>query len=70
MPGAKWFSGSELNYAENLLKGNPDQDAIISLGENKLVESLTFRELNQKVCSVQKGLINLGVKENFYLLFT
>jgi len=64
MPGAKWFSGSELNYAENLLKGNPDQDAIISLGENKLVESLTFRELNQKVCSIQKGLVSLGVKKD------
>ena len=64
MPGAKWFSGSELNYAENLLKGNPDQDAIISLGENKLVESLTFRELNQKECSIQKGLVSLGVKKD------
>jgi len=64
MPGAEWFSGSELNYAENLLKGDPDQDAIISLGENKSVESLTFRELNQKVCSVQKGLISLGVKKD------
>ncbi len=34
MPGAKWFSGSKLNFAENLLKGDPEQDAIISLGEN------------------------------------
>ena len=63
MPGAKWFSGSELNYAENLLKGNPDQDAIISLGEEGYIQSLTFRELNQKVSSIQKGLINLGVKK-------
>ena len=64
MPGAKWFSGSKLNYAENLLKGDPEQDAIISLGENKPAKSLTFRELNQKVSSVQKGLIDLGVKKN------
>ena len=35
MPGAKWFSGSKLNYAENLLKGDPNQVAIISIGENK-----------------------------------
>ncbi len=62
MPGAKWFSGSKLNYAENLLEGVPEQDAIISLGENKPAKSLTFRELNHKVSSVQKGLIDLGVK--------
>ena len=64
MPGAKWFSGSKLNYAENLLKGDPEQDAILSLGENKSAKSLTFRELNQKVSSVQKGLIDLGVEKN------
>ncbi|OIR22753.1 MAG: acetoacetate--CoA ligase [Marine Group III euryarchaeote CG-Epi3] len=63
MPGAQWFLGSELNYAENLLKGDSNQVAIISLGENKLAESLTFKELNQKVSSVQKGLIELGVKK-------
>ena len=64
MPGAKWFSGSKLNYAENLLNGDPNQVAIISLGENKSVKSITFQELNQKVSSVQKGLIDLGVKKN------
>ena len=64
MPGAKWFSGSKLNYAENLLKGDLYQDAIISLGENKSAKSLTFRELNKRVSSVQKGLIDLGVRKN------
>ena len=64
MPGAKWFSGSKLNYAENLLKGDPNQVAIISLGENKPAKSITFQELNQMVSSVQKGLVNLGVKKN------
>ena len=63
MPGAQWFSGSELNYAENLLKGDPDQVAVISLGESGSAKSVTFRELNLKVSSVQKGLANLGVKK-------
>ena len=63
MPGAKWFSGSELNYAENLLKGNPNQIAVISLGESGSAKSMTFRELNLKVSSAQKGLIDLGVKK-------
>jgi len=63
MPGAEWFSGSELNYAENLLKGDPNQVAVISLGESDSAKSMTFRELNLKVSSVQKGLANLGVKK-------
>ena len=63
MPGAEWFSGSELNYAENLLKGDPNQVAVISLGESGSANSMTFRELNLKVSSVQKGLTNLGVKK-------
>ena len=63
MPGAEWFSGSELNYAENLLKGDPNQVAVISLGERGSAKSMTFRELNFKVSSVQKGLTNLGVKK-------
>ena len=63
MPGAEWFSGSELNYAENLLKGDPNQVAVISLGESGSAKSMTFRELNLKVSSMQKGLANLGVKK-------
>ena len=63
MPGAEWFSGSELNYAENLLKGDSNQVAVISLGETGSAKYMTFRELNLKVSSVQKGLANLGVKK-------
>ena len=63
MPGAEWFSGSELNYAENLLKGDPNQVAVISLGESGSAESMPFRARNLKVSSVQKGLANLGVKK-------
>ena len=63
MPGAKWFSGSELNYAQNLLKGDSDQIAIISIGENISPKTLTFKELNHRVSSVQKELFKLGVKK-------
>ncbi|MEE3081654.1 MAG: acetoacetate--CoA ligase [Candidatus Thermoplasmatota archaeon] len=63
MPGAKWFSGSELNYAQNLLNGDPDQIAIISIGEDISPKKLTFKELNHRVSSVQKGLLKLGVKK-------
>ena len=35
MPGAKWFSGARLNYAENLLRYRDDQVALIFKGEAK-----------------------------------
>ena len=31
MPGAKWFVGSELNFAENLLRYNDDKTALVFL---------------------------------------
>jgi acetoacetyl-CoA synthetase len=61
MPGARWFSGSELNYAENLLAGNKDQIAIISTGEGREDQILTFGELNESVAAAQQGLKEIGV---------
>ncbi len=61
MPGARWFSGSELNYAENLLAGNNDQIAIIGTGEGREDQILTFKELNESVAAAQQGLKEMGV---------
>jgi acetoacetyl-CoA synthetase len=33
MPGAKWFHGAELNFAQNLLRYRDDRTAIIFRGE-------------------------------------
>ena len=63
MPGAKWFEGAELNYAENLLSGESNQTAIVSVAEGREDKFYTFAELNSAVASAQKGLENLGVKE-------
>ena len=49
MPGAKWFSGSRLNFSENLLRYKDDQIAIQFKGENLSVRSLTYKELYQEV---------------------
>ena len=61
MPGAKWFEGAELNYAENLLSGESNQTAIISVAEGREDKSYSFADLNKAVASVQKGLEKLGV---------
>ena len=47
MPGAKWFQGSQLNFAENLLKFKDDNIAIISSREDKPDIALTYKELNE-----------------------
>ena len=63
MPGAKWFVGSELNYAQNLLSGKSDQIAIISTGENRKDQEFTFKDLNVAVSKAQTGLELPGVKK-------
>ena len=37
MPGAKWFTGSRLNFAENLLRYRDDRPALIFKGEDQFV---------------------------------
>jgi acetoacetyl-CoA synthetase len=62
MPGAKWFEGARLNFAENLLRFNDDHLAIISSREDKPEVVLTYKELNKLVSACSEGLRNLGVK--------
>lgn len=62
MPGAKWFQGAELNFAENLLRFNDDKIAIISSREDKPDVSLTYFQLNKLVAECSAGLKKLGVK--------
>ena len=45
MPGAKWFEGARLNFAENLLSRQDDHKAIIFWGETSVRKELTYSEL-------------------------
>jgi acetoacetyl-CoA synthetase len=48
MPGAKWFEGAELNYAEHALRHadeRPDEPAIMYQSETRDLGQLTWREL-------------------------
>ena len=62
MPGAKWFSGAELNFAENLLRYNDNHIALISSREDKPDVTLTYLQLNKLVAECSAGLKKLGVK--------
>jgi acetoacetyl-CoA synthetase len=63
MPGAQWFEGAELNFAENLLKYKDDEVAIISIREKHPTIKVKYNELYNLVAKCAEGLKSLGVKK-------
>ena len=61
MPGAKWFSGARLNFAENLLRFHDDSVALIFQGEDHPVRKMTYAELYDEVARLAKSLRDFGV---------
>jgi acetoacetyl-CoA synthetase len=63
MPGARWFEGAELNYAENMLLADRDPDAVAVLHSSELRElaEITWGELSAQVAAAAGGLRSLGV---------
>jgi len=61
MPGAKWFPGSRLNFAENLLRYNDDKVALVFKGEDSIRRVLTYNELYSATAKVATALKHAGV---------
>ena len=61
MPGARWFSGSRLNFAENLLRYRDDQTALVFKGEDVIRRTLTYRELFAATARLAESLRKAGV---------
>jgi len=61
MPGARWFEGARLNFAENLLRHRDQKTAIIHWRENATPVKLTYRDLYRQVAACAAGLRRLGV---------
>ena len=61
MPGAKWFPGARLNFAENLLRRRDDATGIVFRGEDRVRRSLSFRELHDAVSVLAQALLAAGV---------
>ena len=63
MPGAKWFSGVRLNFAENLLRYRDDEVALIFKGEAHDSVKMTYAELYDEVARLAKALKDNGVQK-------
>jgi acetoacetyl-CoA synthetase len=65
MPGAEWFPGSTLNYAEHVLSPGPGQGdgdvAVVFAREDGLERQVTRAELRDLVGRCRAGLVRLGV---------
>jgi acetoacetyl-CoA synthetase len=62
MPGAKWFSGARLNFAQNLLRYRDDRTAIVFQSEGSEPVTLTYAQLYTQVAQLAKALKDLGVQ--------
>jgi acetoacetyl-CoA synthetase len=64
MPGAQWFPGATLNYAEHALRGAgvaPDDVAVVAYSQTRDPMRLTWAELRDQVARARSGLVRLGV---------
>ena len=63
MPGAEWFPGARLNYAEHMLGRDEDlaQVAVVARSNTREPIELTFGELRDQVARARAGLQRLGV---------
>ena len=64
LPGAEWFPGARLNYAEHMLGADDDLGAVAILARSQTRDpfELTFGELRDQVARARAGLLRLGVE--------
>jgi acetoacetyl-CoA synthetase len=66
MPGAEWFPGATLNYAEHTLKlpedaDDADEAAVLAYSQTRERAELTWARLRDRVARARVGLQRLGV---------
>jgi acetoacetyl-CoA synthetase len=62
MPGAQWFPGTELNYAEHAFRNaRPDESALVYKSESRQLGEVSWQELREEVGALAAGLKSLGV---------
>ena len=60
MPGARFFPGAKLNYAENMLVRSDDALAIVFRGEDKVRRRWSWADLNREAAAFQEVFRGAG----------
>ena len=61
--GPKWFTGSRLNFAENLLRYRDDRDAIVAWNEKGKQCTVSYAELYAQVARVASAMRKHGIEK-------
>jgi acetoacetyl-CoA synthetase len=63
MPGARWFEGARINYAQNVFRhAAPDRPALVYQSETRALAEMSWAELEAQVASVAAALRSMGIK--------
>ncbi len=62
LPGARWFEGAQLNFAENLLRYRDDRIALSFKGEGRPTVHTTYAELYDRVARLAASLKAMGIQ--------
>ena len=62
MPGARWFEGARLNFAENLLRYRDDRIALSFKGESRPTLSISYNQLYRQVARLANSLRAMGIQ--------
>jgi acetoacetyl-CoA synthetase len=65
MPGARWFAGADLNYAQNVFANrnvSPDRPALMYQSETRPLAEMSWAEFERQVASVSAALREMDVQ--------
>jgi acetoacetyl-CoA synthetase len=63
MPGARWFEGARLNYAQNVFRNaSADRPALVFQSETRPLQELSWAELQRQVASTAASLRSMGIQ--------
>ena len=63
-PGARWFPGTKLNFAENLLRYRDSRTAILFKRETDDPVSISYEELYKKVAGLAAAMRDVGISKD------
>ncbi len=63
MPGASWFQGAHLNYAQNVFRNaSPDRPALMYQSETRPLMNMSWAEFERQVASIAAWLHSIGIR--------